>query len=116
MVLETTSPRGIGAMRDRVTILRPLFARDAGGAMTKTYTSVAERWCYVEQLSARERLIAAAERARISGRISLRYFQGLTDQHRLMVGERHFEIVGLVNPDGRKIEHVADVIEIPGPN
>lgn len=100
-------------MRDRVDLLRPVVERDAGGAMKTTYPSSVTRWGHVEHVSAREQLLAGAERARISATISLRYFEGLDETYRLKVGSRTFGIVGVTNPDGRKIEHVCDVVELP---
>jgi head-tail adaptor len=107
-------------MRDRVQVLAHVPVKDAGGAFVSHYQVVAERWGLVEQLRANERLIAAAERVRISGRISMRYFEGLDETYRLVVttpqGERTFGIGGVTNPDGRRIEHVCDVFELRGEN
>lgn len=105
---------GIGSMRDRVEVLAPTSSKDEGGALVTVYGAVATRWGKVEQLSSRERLIAAAERTRIQGRITLRWFEGLDETYRLKVGARVFEVLGVTNPDGQKVEHVCDVVELRG--
>lgn len=109
-----------GPLRDRVIVLAPASSRDAGGAVVSGFDVVAEVPAAVEPLSSRERLIAAAQvEARLSLRVRMRYFPRLSTAHRLRHldsdapnGTHHeFEIVGVTNPDGRKIEHVCDCVE-----
>jgi head-tail adaptor len=103
-------------MRDRVEILAPTFTKDAGGALQVAYAVVETRWGKVDQLSSRERLIAAAERTRIQGRVSLRGLglEYLDETYRFKVGPRIFEVLGVTNPDGQKVELVCDVVELRG--
>ena len=101
-----------GPLRDRVTIKTPTFAKDANGAPTVTYATVETVWGRLEELSNRERLIAAQVQSRMVGRVRLRYYSGLTTRHQLVIGSRTFGIVGVTNPDGLRVEHVCDVVEV----
>lgn len=101
-----------GPLRHRLTILVPVHTKDSGGTFTSTYTTVATRWGSVEPLTSRERLIAGQPQTRVTGRIRLRYFDGLTTRHRITHGDRTFEIVGVTNPDERGRETLCDVLEV----
>ena len=108
-----------GPLRVRVLILAPAESRDAGGSVAAADTVVAEVYAAVEPLSSRERLIASAQtETRLSVRVRMRYFAGLTPAYTLRQldddapgGMRTYRIVGVVNPDGRRIEHVCDCVE-----
>jgi len=105
-----------GPLRDRVEILEQRTTRDAGGAATTTYVPVATVWGRVEPLSGRERILAGGTGAVVSGRITLRYYHGLSPRHRLAVTTRNtrrvFGITAALNPDARLIQHVCDVVEV----
>lgn len=104
-----------GPLRDRVEILEQRSSRDAGGAATTTFTPIATVWGRVEPLSGRERILAGGMGSVMSHRVTLRYFHGLNPRHQLAVTTRNvrrvFKITAVVNPDGRLIEHVCDVVE-----
>jgi SPP1 family predicted phage head-tail adaptor len=101
-----------GPLRNRIEIQEPTEARDAAGGGTVTFATVATRYGAVEPLSARERLIAGQMGTRVAVRIRLRWYEGLTTRHRLKMGTRTFQLIGVVQPDERKIEHVCDAVEV----
>ena len=101
-----------GPLRDRIDIQAPTTTKDAGGAAVVSYATVATRWGAVEELSARERIMAGATQARLSGRIRMRFYSGLATTHRLLNGSRTFGITAVINPDGVGREHVCDVTEV----
>lgn len=105
-----------GPLRDQIEILEQRNTRDAGGAALVEYVPVATVFGSVEPLSSRERVINAQSQGRVSHRVRLRYFAGLTVRHRLAKVEsdsrRVFGIVGVMNPDERRIEHECDVVEV----
>lgn len=108
-----------GPLRDRVRILAPADTRDAGGAVSTGTTQVAEVAAAVEPLSSRERLIGAQSASRVALRVRMRYYAGLTPAYKLQHidtdatgGVRTYEILGVWNPDGRRIEHICDCVEV----
>lgn len=101
-----------GPLRSRVEIQEPTTTKDSAGGAVVTYATVATRWGQVEPLSSRERLLAGQIQSRQFLRIRLRYFEGLSTKHRLKVGTTVYGIVGVVQPDFMKIEHICDVVEV----
>ncbi len=106
---------GIGSYRHRVEVWALSSTKDEGGAAVSAYTRQCTRWMLVEDLKGYERMLAASTRERITGRIRLRYYPGLDAKYRFKYGEVYFEILGVTNPDGRKVEHVCDVVALKGP-
>lgn len=105
-----------GPLRDQIEVLEQRNERDAGGGNTVRWEPVATVAGRVEPLSSRERMINAQVQGRTTARVTLRYFPGLTVRHRLAKVEtdsrRTFEVIGVLNPDERRIEHVCDVVEV----
>lgn len=100
-----------GPLRDRVTIEALTTAKDAGGGVEESYAPVAERWAEVMPFSARERVLAGMTAGRLLLRVRLRYYEGLSTRHRFRVGSRILNISSVMNPDGRKEEHLAECVE-----
>lgn len=108
-----------GPLRDRLEVLESRTTKDAGGAAVVAVVPVATVYGRVEPLSARERVAHATISSRVTHRVTLRYFRGLSAKHQLrkvdtdgQLGRRTFEIVGVTNPDERHVEHVCDVVEV----
>lgn len=101
-----------GPLRHRIEIQAPTESRDSSGGGSVTYATVATRYGAVEPFTSRERLIAGQMGTRVSLRVRLRWYEGLTTRHRLKHGTRTFGIVGVIQPDERKIEHLCDVVEV----
>lgn len=85
-------------LRQRIMIQAKTETRDARGGVTETWTTIATRWGSIEPLSAREILNAQQVDARVSHRVTLRYYPGLTPEHRLLKDARVFHIEAVVNP------------------
>lgn len=107
-----------GPLRDVFEILAPGDTVDAGGAVVVAPVLLGTRRGQVLEPSGHEREVAAQTVARHASRVRLRYFAGLSTRHRLRKidadapnGERVFEITDVSNPDGRKQEHLVDVVE-----
>lgn len=107
-----------GPLRDVFEILAPADTVDVGGAVVAAPSLVETRRGEIVEPSGHEREVAAQTVARHTSRVRLRYFAGLTTRHRLRKidadapnGARTFEITDVSNPDGRKREHLLDVVE-----
>jgi len=74
-----------GRLRHRVRIEQPVDTRDpdTGGVIT-TWQLVAEVWAAIEPLSTREFIQAAAVQSSITGRIVIRYRDGLASNLRVV--------------------------------
>jgi len=74
-----------GRLRHRVRIEQPVDTRDpnTGGVIT-TWQLVAEVWAAIEPLSTREFIQAAAVQSAITGRIVIRYRDGLASNLRVV--------------------------------
>ena len=103
-----------GALRDRIEIYSTSHPRDGAGAVSESSTLVATVYGQVVPLSGRERIVADQSLAHLMAHVRLRYYSGLTPTHFLKLGARTFRITAVLNPDGRKIEHLVDVVEQVG--
>ena len=103
-----------GQLRHTVQIQSATLADDGLGSPTETWSTVtggtvrAEIW----SLRGEERMAGERLEARVTHRVRLRYFPGLTAAHRLVFGARTFRIryVNDVNQRGR--EHLLDCEEV----
>lgn len=95
----------IGPMRQLVTIQARTVAQNSYGEAVQTWTTVATRWGNLEPLSGREVWQAQQVRPDVTHRVTLRYYDGLTPKHRVVIDGQTFGVVAVVNPDGRKRFH-----------
>lgn len=98
-------------MRHRATVQARTVTQDAFGGFEQTWSTETERWVHLEPLSARELFQAAQVQADISHRITLRFLDGLTTKHRMIINSKTYEIGSVTNPDGLKRFHVCLAIE-----
>ncbi len=91
----------IGKLRHQVRIERPARVQDPDtGAMVPGWELVATVWARIEPLSAREFIAAQASQSKVSGRITIRYRDGLDASMRVRHGSRVYNIEGVL-PDNR---------------
>ena len=95
----------IGPKRHRVEIQARAVSRDEYGGIAATWETVATVWGEVIELSGRELWQAAQVRPDLTSRVTIRYYEGLTPKHRLIVDGRTLNIESVINPDGRRREH-----------
>jgi head-tail adaptor len=81
-----------GAFRHRLVVEAPAETPDGSGGVTRSFTAVGTVWGLIEptggtELRTEDRLVQ-----RLTHRITLRAFSGLTAAHRLRRGTRLFEI------------------------
>lgn len=103
-----------GQLRHTVQIQSVTLADDGMGSPTETWATVtggtvrAEIW----SLRGEERLAGERLEARITHRVRLRYFSGLTSAHRLVFGSRTFRIRFVNDVDQRGREMLLDCEEV----
>lgn len=107
-----------GPLRDVFEVHAPADAVDSGGAVVPADGLLGTRRGRVLEPRGTERAIADQMAGRHVSRVQMRYFAGLSVRHVLKKvdadfpgGRRVYQITGVVNPDGRKIEHLVDVVE-----
>jgi SPP1 family predicted phage head-tail adaptor len=88
-----------GPLRHRVQIQARSATRGTHGGTVETWTPQATRWAAVEPLQGRDLLAAAQIDPRLTHRVAMRYYAGLTPTrgetggHRIVWGERVFTIM-----------------------
>ena len=102
-----------GKLRERVTILAPPGpeqSQDSFGTPADVYDAVATRWAEVKELSGRELWYAEQVQSSVTHEVTFRWFQGLTEKHRLDFQGRTLEIDSITR-DSRKREMTVRAVE-----
>jgi SPP1 family predicted phage head-tail adaptor len=102
-----------GPLRDRVELQVPTSSQDAGGGAVVVYATEDTRYGALIPLTAHERLGAGQTGSRLAARLTLRYYDGLDETYRVKVGSTVYGVMAVINPDGRKREHVLDLVLAP---
>lgn len=97
-----------GRLRHRIDIQQPVRAQDPeSGSSTVTWVN---QWASVpaaiEPLSAREFIAAQAEQSQITGKIIVRHVEGITAKHRIVHGERIYNIHGVLADPESGLEYL----------
>ena len=90
-----------GELDQLVIIQSPTETRDAGGAVVVTWDDLVTAWAAIEPLRGRELIAAQAEASEISGKIRMRYVDGVTSKCRVVHGGKIYDILAAVNPKTR---------------
>lgn len=105
----------VGELRDVATLLVPAAVADSQGGQTTTWSDGDTVHAAIVPLSGREALAAGAVQSSLSTRITLRYRDGVTAQHRLR-RDRDGQVYELVGPprdvDGRRRWLELDAVEV----
>lgn len=99
-----------GLLRDRVAVQKSTESRNSLGEAVLSWQTVGEVWARVEGVSAREALQTGQQNVTITHRVRMRYFDGLTHQHRFKWRDRTLEIMSLLEHANRS-EHEAICME-----
>jgi SPP1 family predicted phage head-tail adaptor len=97
-----------GRLRHRVQIQsKPANQqdRDPAGGVAEVWTTEATRWAAVEPLRGKELLEAHMVDGRLTHKVTMRHYEGLTAAHRLLFGTRVLNVLmPPMNPEERGIE------------
>lgn len=104
-----------GHLKHRVEVQERRGKTTSVGAADGDYVTVESRWAAIEPIQGREVFLAAQTQSRVTHRVRMRFFPGLTSRHRLVENDarqttagskaRIFNIVSVVNTDERDREH-----------
>lgn len=103
-----------GRRRHKLTLQTRIETPDSYGEPVLTYTTLAYAWGSVEAVSGRERLESQQVQADVSHRIKIRYateYAGLSPEDRITVGSQVFDIVSVLDRDGRRREMEITALE-----
>jgi SPP1 family predicted phage head-tail adaptor len=95
-----------GQMRERVLLQAPVTEQSPFGEATTEWVDVAEVWASVRGLSSREVLQAQQANAIVTHVVRIRFFPGLTHQHRLIWRDRKMEISSLMERETRTVHEI----------
>jgi uncharacterized phiE125 gp8 family phage protein/SPP1 family predicted phage head-tail adaptor len=88
-----------GALRHRIRIQNHTETQDSVGQVTRTWATCGIKWAKVEPLSVNERLRAQQIDAKISHKITLRWFENFNPDQRILFKDRYFYIKGSIKRD-----------------
>lgn len=81
-----------GAFRHRLYVEAPYETPDGVGGVTRAFETLALVWGLIEPLGGTEAMSQDRLAQRLTHRVTIRAFSGLTAAHRLRKGQRLFEI------------------------
>ena len=86
-----------GKLKHRVTIQELSIARNDYGEDIESWVDLKTVWAYVEPLRGREYWQAKQVVGEITGRITIRYLEGLNEKMRVIYGEKTYNILAVIN-------------------
>ena len=93
-------------MRERVTIQAPSESRNMTGEATLSWENVGEVWASVDGLSSREVLQAMQANAIASHKVRMRFFPGISHEHRISWRGRNLEIASVTERENRTVHEI----------
>lgn len=102
-----------GKLRHRVRIQVATESISQSGSVSTDWRNVESRWAEISPIAGGEQVQGEQRIASKTHQVRLRYFDGLTTQHRLLFGTRVLEIVSINTIDEIKREMVLDCRETP---
>jgi SPP1 family predicted phage head-tail adaptor len=92
-----------GDLRQRIEVQHKTEERDLSGGVVEQWVTEQRRWAKVEPLQGRELFTAAQVDARVTHRVTMRYYAGLTASQRLLHQGRVLHILSVLNSEERGI-------------
>lgn len=90
-----------GALRQRITIQQAIESQDSSGSVTKVWTTFATIWAAYEPQTGSESFKEDQEQAVMGVRFRTRFKAGITPKMRVSFDGRVFDILSLVDVNGR---------------
>ena len=91
----------IGKLRHRIDIQQPVTVQDSYGQAVITWATVDTVWGSVDELSGRELLVSKQVASNVTTRITIRHYQGLNTQYRIVYGGNVYNIESVIE-DAKK--------------
>lgn len=93
-----------GRLRTKVEVQERTLAVNTYGEDTETWTTVGYRWAGIRPLSTRELFAAQQTEAMATHEITMRYWDEITHEHRLMDGDKTYTIASVIDFRNRHSE------------
>ena len=93
-----------GKLRHRLSIQEPAKTRAGDGTVSESWLTLAVVWASVAPIRGRELIEAQRFESQVTHRVRMRYYAGLTAQHRLLFGTRVLNIESVLNKEERNVE------------
>ena len=103
-----------GLLRHRIEIQEHTEVRGDSGQVVRGWTTVVAWWASVDPLSGRELQYAQQIHADARVRIRMRPYDGLTPDHRIKFGTRHYNILDVRDMDERGEVAECMCVEVKG--
>ena len=88
-----------GRLNKRVTIQELSISKDQFNADIESWADVITVWAHIEPLRGREYWQAKQVVAEVTGRITIRYQQGIDEKMRVTYGDKTYNILAVINPE-----------------
>lgn len=96
-----------GRLRHKVDIQVQTRTPDGYGQFTVTWADLAsDVWCEIKPVLGREYFAAMQQQAKITHKIRMRFRKGITSKHRVLYGNRVFNIESVIDPEEKHQELV----------
>ena len=95
-----------GPLNERVTVQAPTTVRNALGESTRGWVTAGTVWAIVNGLSSREVMMGMQANALVTYKVRIRFFPGITHQHRLLWRGKTMEIASVVERDNRTMHEI----------
>lgn len=89
-------------MRERISIYAPTKTTDEYHEDVVTYTLLRKLWAKRAEGTAKEFLSAGSVQSEQNTVFKVRYVSGITPEHRVHLGTREFDIIGVVEIDNKR--------------
>jgi SPP1 family predicted phage head-tail adaptor len=95
-----------------VSIYVNIPTQDERGQKVDNWSLIGQRWARIQPIQGREAVYAQAVVASATVKITMRYFTGLTSEHKIVYGDRTFNIQGSpIDTEDRHIETICYCVE-----
>lgn len=89
-----------GKLRHRISLQKPVKVQSpTTGAIVNSWQEVTTLWADIAPLSAREFVAAQATQSQVTARITIRFRNDVTAKHRIVHGQKIFNIEGVLADD-----------------
>ena len=95
-----------GTMRERVTIQKPVESQSSFGETTLTWADEATVYASIMGVRAVDYFAAQQAGTLVTHRIRIRFFPGITQQHRMVWRGRVMEISSVLEREARSIHEI----------
>ena len=102
-----------GRLRNYITIQQPTETHDANLELILTWSTFTQCWASIEPLIGREYWSARQILSEISGKIRMRYINGITTKMKVIDGSKSYDIEAVIDFENRHEELILLVKENP---